>query len=150
MLDDHDPGWGAYMAHVRKTTEELIAEEEKKSDQVKARMAELKARQRIEERKRDTHRKVVSGAILIAQVKRDPRFRRAVQDTFNKAEIHPKHRAVIADLLDEEAFQQAMRAAKKAAVEAREAAESEKQLAPATRPQQQGESGRETRVPVPP
>ena len=38
------------MAH--KTTEELIAEEEKKGEQVKARMAELKARQKVEERKR--------------------------------------------------------------------------------------------------
>ena len=39
------------MSHVRKTTQELIAEEEKKAEQVRARMAELKARQHAEDRK---------------------------------------------------------------------------------------------------
>ena len=147
------------MAHVRKTTEELIAEEEKKGKQAKARMAELKARQRSEHRKRDTHRKIVAGATLMAHVKIDPRFRKAVQDAFNKAVTNPKHRAVIPDLLDEKAFNEALEAAKKAAAEAkeaavaagaREAAESENLPAPPTRPPQQGESGRVTqgRAPV--
>ena len=51
------------MPTIRKTTEELIAEEEKKVEQLKARMAELKARQHAEERKRDNHRKIVVGAV---------------------------------------------------------------------------------------
>jgi hypothetical protein len=138
------------MAHVRKTTEELIAEEEKKGELAKARMSELKARQRSENRKRDTHRKIVAGATLMAHVKIDPRVRKAVQDAFNKAVTNPKHRAVIPDLLDEKAFNEALEAAKKAAAEAKEAAESENQPAPPTRPPQQGETGRETqrRAPV--
>lgn len=112
------------MAHVRKTTEELIAEEEKKSEQVKARMAELKSRQRVEERKRDNHRKIVVGAAVIAHIRIDPRFRKDVQSALNQAVTDPKHRAVIQDLLDEKAFLQAMRAAaKKAAAEAKEAKE---------------------------
>jgi predicted house-cleaning NTP pyrophosphatase (Maf/HAM1 superfamily) len=66
------------MTDVRKTTEEPLAEEERKGEQVKTRMAELKARQKIEERKRDTHRNIIAGASLIVHVKLDPRFRRSV------------------------------------------------------------------------
>jgi hypothetical protein len=121
------------MAQIRKTVEELIAEEKQKSEQSKARMAELKARQRAEERKKDTHRKIVAGAILIARVNNDPRFRRVVQEVFDPAVTDPKHRAVIADLLDEKAFDQArMAAADKAAIEAKEkeVAAAEKPTAP--------------------
>jgi len=108
----------------RKTTVELIAEEEKKAEQMKARMAELKARQKVEERKRDNHRKIVVGAAVMAHIKLDARFRKELRDALNKAVTDPKHRNVIPDLLDEQAFQQAMRAAaKKAAAEAQEAAD---------------------------
>ena len=119
------------MAHVRKSTEELIAEEEKKSEQVKARMAELKARQKVEERKRDNHRKIVVGAAAMAHIKIDPQFRRELREALNKAVTDPKHRAVIPDLLDEKAFLQAMRAAvKKEAAEAKEAAKAATEPAP--------------------
>jgi exonuclease III len=136
------------MAQARKTTEELLAEEEKKSEQLKARMAELKARHKIEERKRDTHRKVLAGAVLISHVKIDPRVRRAVQDAFNIALTDPRRRAVLADLLDETAFNRAMQAAtKKAAVEAKQAQETQKQPAPAARPPQQDKTVRGTHGP---
>ncbi len=126
------------MAHVRKSTEEQIAEEEKKSEQVKARMAELKARQRVEERTRDNHRKIVVGAAVMAHIKIDPRFRKDVQSALNQAVTDPKHRAVIPDLLDEKAFLQAMReAAKKAAAEAKEA----KQAEAAAKAAEQGKGG---------
>jgi len=144
------------MAYVRKTIEELIAEEEKKSEQVKARMAELKARQKAEDRKRDNHRKIVVGAGIMAHIKIDPRFRKAVQEALNKAVTEPKQRAVIPDLLDEKAFIEAMQAAaKKAAIEAKEeaaaeaATAAEQQPAPATRPAEQGKGGRTTQGPSP-
>jgi exonuclease III len=127
------------MAQGRKTTQELIAEEQKKAEQVRTRMAELKSRQRIEERKKDSHRKIVVGAGVMAHVKIDPQFRKAVRDALNKAVPDPKHRGVIPDLLDEQAFQESMRAAaKKAAVEAEEAkAEAAaNEPAPARPPQQ--------------
>ena len=82
------------MAHARKTTTELIAEEEKKSEQVKARIAELKAQQRAHERKRENHRKIIVGASVIAHVKIDPRFRKEVRDALTKAVTDPKHKAV--------------------------------------------------------
>jgi hypothetical protein len=112
------------MAQGRKTTQELIAEEQKKAEQVRTRMAELKSRQRVEERMRDNHRKIVVGAGVMAHIRIDPQFRKAVRDALNKAVTEPKHRTVIPDLLDEQAFQEAMRAAaKKAAAEAKEAAD---------------------------
>ena len=136
------------MAHVRKTIEELIANEEKKSEQVKARMAELKGRQKIEERKRDSHRKIVVGAGIMAHIKIDPRFRKAVQEALNKAVTDSKHRAAIPDLLDEKAFIEAMQAAaKKAAAEAKEAAvaaganEEAAEQQPASPPRPSGNAG---------
>ena len=113
---------GAHMAHVRKTTVELIAEEEKKVEQLKARMAELKARQRVEDRKRDNHRKIIVGAAAMAHIKIDAQFRKDLRNALIQAVTDPKQKAVIPDLLDEKAFQEAMRAAaKKAAEEAKEA-----------------------------
>lgn len=128
----------------RKTTEELIAEEQKRAEQARGRMAELKSRQKIEERRRDNHRKIVAGAGIMAHIKIDPCFRKAVQDALKKAITEPKHRAAIRDLLDEQAFQEAMRAAaRKADAEAKEAQDAvvgaEKPPAPPTRPEHQGE-----------
>lgn len=111
------------MAPVRKSIDELIAEEQKKSEEARARIAELKARQRAEDRKKDSHRKIVVGAAAIAHCKIDAQFRKALREALNKAVTEPKHRAVIPDLLDEQTFQQAMQAAaKQAAIEAKQAA----------------------------
>ena len=133
------------MPTVRKTTEELIAEEEKEVEQLKARMAELKARQRGEDRKKENHRKIVVGAAVIAHIRLDSQFRALVREALNKAVTEPKHRNVIPDLLDEQAFQDAMRAAaKKAASDAKEiqaGAVDAKQPAPETRPPQQLKGG---------
>ena len=57
------------MAQGRKTIDELIAEEERKAEQAKVRVAELRTRQRVEERKRDSHRKIVVGAGAIAHIR---------------------------------------------------------------------------------
>jgi hypothetical protein len=140
------------MAHVRKSTEELIAEEEKKAEQVKARMTELKARQRVEERKRDNHRKIIVGAAVIAHIKIDPRYRKATQEALNKAVPDPKHRAVIPDLLDERSFIKAMRAAarkqEEEAKEAKAAAANEQGAGSAPGPgPQPGKGGPESQEP---
>jgi len=110
------------MPHVRKTTQELIAEEQKKSERAKARIAELKGQERADERKRDSHRKIVVGAAVIAHIRIDPQFRKELREALNKAVTDPKHRAVIPDFLDEQAFHEAIRAAtKKAKIDAEEA-----------------------------
>jgi len=133
------------MPTIRKTTEELIAEEEKKVEQLKARMAELKARQRGEDRRRENHRKIVVGAAVMAHMRLDAQFRAVLREALNKAVTEPKHRNVIPDLLDEQAFQDAMRAAaKKAASDAKESQAGPgetKPPIPETRPPQQLKNG---------
>jgi hypothetical protein len=133
------------MPTIRKTTEELIAEEEKKVEQLKARMAELKARQRGEDRRRENHRKIVVGAAVMAHIRLDAQFRTVLREALNKAVTEPKHRNVIPDLLSEQAFQDAMRAAaKKAASDAKESqagAGEAKTPTPETRPPQQLKGG---------
>ena len=109
------------MANGRKTTEELIAEEKKKAEQARARVSELKLRQRAEERRRQTHQKIVVGAGAIAHIRMDPVFREQLREVLNKAVTDPKQRAAIPEFLDEKAFQEAMRAAaEKKAAEAAE------------------------------
>jgi exonuclease III len=134
------------MTGARKTIQQLIAEEEKKSEQIKARVAELKARQKAEDRKKDAHRKIVVGAAIMAHIRIDAQFRQNVRDALNKAVTEPKQRNVIPDLLSEQAFQDAMRAAAKRAAE--EAAESQQAEAgpanapaPETRPPQSVKGG---------
>jgi len=78
------------MAQGRKTTQELIAEEQKRAEQVRARMSELKTRQRVEDRKRDSHRKIVVGAAAMAHIRIDPQFRKALRDALNTAVTEPK------------------------------------------------------------
>jgi exonuclease III len=131
----------------RKSTQELIAEEEKKVEQLKARMGELKARLRGEDRKKDTHRKIVVGGAVMAHIRIDAQFRQNVRDALNKAVTEPKHRNVIPDLLSEQGFQDAMRAAAaKAEIEAQESQNApEKQPGPGPRPPQQANPGTQGR-----
>jgi len=132
---------GAYMTGARKTIEQLIAEEEKKSEQIKARVAELRARQKAEDRKKDAHRKIVVGAAVMAHIKIDPQFRKDLRDALNKAVTDPKQRDVIPDLLSEQAFQDAMRAAAKRAADEAAPAEPGKAAPPEIRPPQPVKGG---------
>jgi exonuclease III len=111
------------MAAHHKSLDELISDEQRKADEARARIAELKARQRAEDRKKENHRKIIVGAAAMAHIKIDPQFRKVLREALNVAVPDPKHRAVIPDLLDEQAFLQAMKAlAKEAAAEAKESA----------------------------
>jgi exonuclease III len=102
-----------------KSIDEQIAEEKRRSAEALARIAALKARQRAIDRKTDNHRKIIVGGAVMAHMKLDPQFRKEVIAALNKAVTEAKHRSVIPDLLDEHAYQEAMRAAaKKAAQEA--------------------------------
>ncbi len=141
------------MSGPRKTLDELIAEALERQERSKADVADLRTRATILKRKRDAHRKLVAGAHLLVRVKANPRLRRAVHDDFNQSVTNPKNRAVIPDLLDERAFQQAM-AANRAAIEAKDEAAASAfarasadgtgiQPAAPMRPPQQGESGPE-------
>ena len=106
----------------RKTLDAQIADEQHKADETRARIAALKARQRTVSRKVDTHRKIIVGGACMAHTKIDPQFRKALIAALNAAVTDKKHRTAIPDLLDEQAFAEAMRAAaKQAASDAKEA-----------------------------
>ena len=124
------------MSPGRKPIDELIAEEQRKADEARAKIAALKLRQRAASRKKDAHRKIIVGGAIMAHMRIDAEFRKAAQDALNKAVSDPKHRAEIPDLLDEKAFALAMKAeAKQAAIEAKEA-KAEKQAPPPKPPAQ--------------
>lgn len=63
----------------RKTPDEKIAELEEKRGQIEALIQKHKARARVEERKRDTRRKIIAGALALEHASIDPAFRAALQ-----------------------------------------------------------------------
>src|ERR1700689_3347508 len=95
----------------RKTTAQLIADEEKKTGQLRTRLEELKSRQRAEERKKENHRKIIVGAAVLAHIKINPVFRKQVQEALNLAVTDPKHREAIRDVLSERAWTAAVKEA---------------------------------------
>ena len=112
------------MAPGRKSIDDQIADEQKRADEARARIASLKARQRTVSRKQDNHRKIIVGGACMAHMKMDPQFRKTLMVALNAAVTDKKQRGAIPDLLDEQAFAEAMRAtAKLAASEAKDAAE---------------------------
>jgi len=112
------------MAPGRKSIDDQIADEQKRADEARARIAALKARQRTVSRKQDNHRKIIVGGACMSHMKIDPQFRKGLMVALNAAVTDKKQRGAIPDLLDEQAFAEAMRAtAKLAASEAKDAAE---------------------------
>jgi len=59
------------MAKVRKTLQEMIEEQEKKKEAVSNRLKALKAREATSEKKADTRRKVIIGAMVMHMAQND-------------------------------------------------------------------------------
>ena len=122
------------MAPGRKSIDAQIADEQKRAEEARARIASLKARQRSISRKQDAHRKIIVGGAVMTHMKMSAPFRKAVMEALNAAVTDKKHRAAIPDLLDEQAFAEAMwAAAKQAASDAKDAV-AEKKAAEGKRP----------------
>lgn len=71
------------MAH-RKTPEEQIADLEKREAQIKARIQQVKAKERAEKRKRETRQKVIIGGMVKAHCERDPAFKAEIDRLLNE------------------------------------------------------------------
>lgn len=71
-----------------------------RKQQLEARLADLDARQKTRNRKRDTRRKVIVGGAIIAHGKLHPAFRVALRSVLQQAVTRDIDKAVIADLLD--------------------------------------------------
>lgn len=62
------------MPRTHKTAAQRLAELQAKKDQLAARIEKTRASMKSDERKRDTRRKIVAGAIALETVEIDPEF----------------------------------------------------------------------------
>lgn len=63
----------------RKSPDDKLAELELKKEQIEARIQRTKARVRVEERKRDTRRKIIAGALALEHAATNPAFGEELQ-----------------------------------------------------------------------
>jgi hypothetical protein len=66
---------GGPMSVTRKTTEQKLAELAEKKAQLEARIKQESAKLKSAERKKDTRRKVIAGALALEHAQRDPAFK---------------------------------------------------------------------------
>lgn len=64
---------------MRKSPDEKIAELEAQRKQIEAQIQKHKARVRVEERKKDTRRKIIAGALALEHASINPAFREELQ-----------------------------------------------------------------------
>jgi hypothetical protein len=76
-----------------------IAALKAKQDQLAARLKPLEARAKLEDRKRDTRRKIIVGGTVLAAMEKDQAFAAGVAALLARWVERPNDRAVIADLL---------------------------------------------------
>jgi hypothetical protein len=84
----------------RKTLHDRIAEEEKRQEQSRLALADLKARARLLDRKLDTRRKIVLGAALEAHAKRNGVFHEAMAKAV-RASVRPRDRELLPEFFPE-------------------------------------------------
>ena len=63
----------------RKTPDQQLAELEKKESQLKARIQKKRAQVRGQERKRDTRRKIIAGALALEHMSHDAAFAKTMK-----------------------------------------------------------------------
>lgn len=85
----------------RKPNSVRIAELEERKKQIEAKLATLTARNKVASRKRDTRRKVIVGAAVLAHAERDAEFAKQLQRVLTLAVMRDGDRQAIADLLPE-------------------------------------------------
>lgn len=80
------------MPHPRKTPEQRLAELQAKRDAITAQMDREKAKLKTAERKRDTRRKIVAGAIVLTHAELDPEFNAQLSRLLAKHVTRPEDR----------------------------------------------------------
>jgi len=78
---------------------ERIAAIKAKQEQLAARLKPLAARAKLEDRKRDTRRKIIVGGMVLAAMERDEDFAARIAALLGAYVGRPNDREVIADLL---------------------------------------------------
>lgn len=80
------------MAYRRKSPDEKIAELEKKAAQIKARLQSEQAKIKGQERKNDTRRKIIVGALALEH--EDPTFQETLSRLLHQYVTKPQDRAL--------------------------------------------------------
>jgi hypothetical protein len=83
----------------RKTLDERLAELTRKRDQLEAQRTSLLAAKRNDDRKRDTRRKIIVGAAVLAHAELHPGVAHQLRAILDKAVTRDLDRQAIADLL---------------------------------------------------
>ena len=81
----------------RKTPQEQREELLKKKQQLENRIKALEARQNLQERKDDTCRKILAGAIVLHHAKLNPDFKKWLSSELDRALAKPHDRALFED-----------------------------------------------------
>jgi hypothetical protein len=89
------------MARARKSLADRIAVLKEAERQTQARLAALTARQKTEDRKRDTRRKIVVGGAVLAHAALHPAFADALRDVLRAAVTRDIDRALLVDWIGE-------------------------------------------------
>ncbi len=71
----------------------------RRKERVENQLAAMDARRRIVDRKRDTRRKVIVGAAVLAHARLDAAFAAHLQDVLKRAVVRPADRAFLAEHL---------------------------------------------------
>lgn len=87
------------MAGGRKTPEETLAELEQRKAQIDARIKATAAKVRSAERKKDTRRKVIAGALALEHMAHDPAFKKAFEKLISEQVKRPEDRALFSHFI---------------------------------------------------
>jgi len=84
------------MAETKLSRLELLR---KRKQEIEQQMKALEAREKEEERKKDTRRKIIVGAAVLAHAARDAAFAKTLRDVLDKAVIEERNRELVAEWL---------------------------------------------------
>lgn len=78
----------------RKPPDQQLAELEKKQDQLQARIAKKKAQVRAVDRKKDTRRKIIAGALALEHMSIDAAFAKTMERLLKEHVTRPEDRTL--------------------------------------------------------
>jgi hypothetical protein len=84
----------------RKTPAQRIAELEERATALKNRAAQLKARQKVANRKEDARRKIIIGGAILAEMQASPAFRGAILKLLKRRVTRDIDKKTIANILN--------------------------------------------------
>jgi hypothetical protein len=84
----------------RRSRAEQIAALKEAEEQKRRRRLQLEAKEKLDQRKLDTRRKIITGAAVLTHASLDPDFAAALRSALDKAVTKPADRELLVDLLN--------------------------------------------------